>query len=117
MKHNDHRRESDTSGAMGFGGSVAEAGGVMEEKAAFIMRHGSNTTDRMVPDLMEAIISCLEINGIKIGDKSVRVKRLGAGVTASPDGETRLLFDVLDPDDTFDHIEFKITKTGWGRSA
>ena len=30
MKHNDHRRESDTSGAMGFCGSVAEAGGVME---------------------------------------------------------------------------------------
>jgi hypothetical protein len=87
------------------------------EELAFSLEHGKNTTNRMVESLLIAIAQVINTSHITYEGKSCRLKCLGAGVSKSDEtGEWRLLFDVLDPNDMFDHVEFKITKTGWGRS-
>lgn len=80
------------------------------ERAQFALAHGKRTTDRLVPELLETIVTLLE--GKSVGNGFI--KRLGD--VRERDGEWSVLFDVKNPDETFDHIEFKITKTGWGRA-
>lgn len=85
------------------------------DQAKFAIKHGDRTTDRMVEDLLEAIADLLNASQITCGGKRLSLKTLG-NVGKDSEGTTRLLFDVKNPDETFDHIEFKIIKTGWGRA-
>lgn len=85
------------------------------EAADFILKHGSRTTDRMVPDLLSAVRSKFDGAEINYNGKSCQIKCLGEPYQGG-DGEWKMLFDVKNPDETFDHVEFLITKTGWGRS-
>jgi len=74
------------------------------ETTNFALPKGNRETDRLEPELVKALVDCLEgqtftYNGqlctiSRFGDKGVDVR----GV------------------DGFDHIEFCITKTGWGRN-
>lgn len=84
------------------------------EQVYFALKHARNTTYRMVPDLLETIVKTLHGQEIDYNGKKCVLSRLGD--VRERDGEYRVSFDVLNPDDTFDHIEFTITKTGWGRS-
>jgi hypothetical protein len=81
----------------------------------FVHKHGENVTERMVPTLMEALAGLINKSEINHNGRSCKLKVLGS-VKQDEDDEWSLMFDVLDPDDTFDHVEFNITKTGWGRS-
>ena len=83
-------------------------------QADFAIKHGKNTTDRMTPDLLKAICDTLTVNGIVYNGEKRTVKQLGEML--EQEGQHILLFDVLCPDDTFDHVEFKVVKSGWGRS-
>lgn len=83
------------------------------DQVGFAIKHGINTTNRMVPDLLNAVKESLEKHGIEYNGHKI-IKQLGE--VKERDGEWSLLFDVKNPDSTFDHIEFKVTKTGWGRS-
>ena len=83
-------------------------------KGDFAMKQGESVTDRMVPDLLQAILDVLP-NEIEYNGKKCILKPLGKGVVQS-NGSWSILFDIKDPDDTYDHVEFCIEKTGWGRS-
>lgn len=83
------------------------------DKAAFALKHGKNTSDRLVPDIMQGISDILDGNRVFFNGRSCAIKKLGE--VRQRDGEWRFSFDVLNPDETFDHIEFTVTKTGWGR--
>lgn len=85
----------------------------MNEQVHFAIEHGKRTTDRMVQGLLEAISRKLS-EGIEYDGRKLQIKQLGSIMKTNC--EVRLLFDVQNHDDTFDHIEFKVTKTGWGRS-
>ena len=85
-----------------------------ETQTQFALKHGDNVTDRMAQYLLNAIIETLAKHGIEYhGHKTI--KQLGE-VDLGHDGEYRLLFDVKNPNDIFDHVEFKVVKTGWGRA-
>ena len=75
------------------------------------MSHGENTSDRLVPELLKAIGKKLS-EGIVLNGQTFLVKPLCE--PTERDGQYNLLFDVKDIAG-FDHIEFKITKTGWGK--
>lgn len=85
-----------------------------EDQLEFSLKHGKNVTDRMVPDLLQAISVVLNHNLLSYNGKTCEMKQLGNIIER--DGEWSLLFDVKNPDEIFDHVEFKIVKTGWGRS-
>lgn len=79
----------------------------------FLIKHGGNTTDRIVPDLLRSIANLINKSEIEYNGRKCKLRQLGE--PRSRDGGWRFTFDVLNPDDTFDHVEFTITKTGWGR--
>lgn len=85
-----------------------------ELTAHFLMAHGQNTSKRIVPDLLGAMELALNDHGIIYQGKRCTIR------TFTPkqreDGTWYLMFDVIEPDDTFHHIEFCITQTGWERS-
>lgn len=78
---------------------------------SFVMKHGRNTSDRLVPELLKAIGEKLS-EGIILNGQLLKVEPLCE--PTERDGQYSLLFDVKEIAG-FDHIEFKITKTGWGR--
>jgi hypothetical protein len=87
----------------------------------FLVKHGRNTTDRMAAGLLEAIADMLPgflyYNGKKCRMKLLEVNdNKGIGTDAET-GEFVLRFDIIDPDENFDHVEFAIRKTGWGRTT
>jgi hypothetical protein len=88
----------------------------MPPEAIFALKHGSNTTDRITPDLLKAIMETLANHGVVYNGDVRYCIPLGVGVDTDPDGEWRLLFDIKGVDG-FDHIEFKVTKTGWGKNV
>lgn len=77
----------------------------------FIIKHGNNTSNRLVPELLKAIGEKLS-DGITLHGQNLRVKPLCDPIER--DGQYILLFDVKEVAG-FDHIEFKIMKTGWGK--
>lgn len=79
----------------------------------FLLKHGDNTTQRIAPDILEALHEHLS-KGILYKGKIYQVKKLGE-IDLDSDGYCRLLFDIKDIEG-FDHIEFSIRKTGWGRA-
>jgi hypothetical protein len=83
-------------------------------QAEFSVKHGRNTTDRMVPDLLQALADLINKSKIVYNGKECELKQLGDTVVSDA-GEDMLVFDVKNPDDTFDHVEFKVVKSGWGR--
>lgn len=71
--------------------------------AMFALKNGQNTSDRLETDLIAAIVETLVTHGITFNGKKCEIKPFGT-----------LGFDIKGVDG-FDHIEFKLVKTGWGR--
>lgn len=86
-----------------------------ETQAMFALKHGHNQTDSMVYDLMVSLSGLINASEVDFRGKKCKLKLLGLS-RHGDDENFSLLFDVKNPDDTFDHVEFKITKTGWGRA-
>lgn len=84
-----------------------------ETQAMFAKKHGETTTNIMEPDLLAAIATLIDQKEVIYHGKPCQVKVLT--VSKNDVGKWRLLFDVKNPDDTFDHVEFNVVKTGWGR--
>jgi len=74
---------------------------MMAEEIHFRMEHGKNTSERIVGEVIKAIVETLVKNGVEIDGETFRVKPF-----------TDTGFDVMDVRG-FNLIEFKITKTGW----
>jgi hypothetical protein len=69
----------------------------------FLVKHGINTSDRISKDLINVIQEILVSSSYEYKGKPLEFKAFGnSGI------------DVKGVDG-FDHIEFTITKTGWGR--
>lgn len=85
----------------------------MTNETEFLMKHGENASDRLVRDLLFAIAETLEKHGVIYADGFYKIKRVGTGVFKR-DGAHHLLIDVKNAGG-FDHIEFCVTKTGWGK--
>lgn len=86
-----------------------------EAKAEFALKHGKNSTDRMTPELLRAIGDLICTSRITYEERSLKMLVVGRGLSQDENGDWLLMFDVKKPDDTFDHVEFTIRKTGWGR--
>lgn len=78
--------------------------------------HGRNTTNRTAEELLTVIGEMINKQTVEYNGKLVKLKTLTEKPSVGKNGEVALMFDALNPDNTFDHIEFTITKTGWGRS-
>lgn len=91
----------------------------LETTREFALRKGRNVSNRLVEEILLAVSEQL-IHGrtIRLGDRNVIVTVVaGTGVGKRGEDETAsLLFDVRIPGHGFDHIEFKVSKTGWGMS-
>lgn len=74
----------------------------------FLIKHGTNISDRVVNDLYNAIAEFLNGKEIPFIGQSIKLKVLG---DVSRTDREYLIFDVRDIDG-FDHIEFTIKKTG-----
>lgn len=83
-------------------------------QADFAMKHGQNTTDRIAPDLLEKIAELLNGKTIEYNGRTCLIKKVGG--LYERDGEWRFMFDVKYPCDQYDHVEFTVTKTGFGGS-
>lgn len=77
----------------------------MDEVVSFHIPQGSRETDRLEPELVKALVDCLDGQSFTYAGKECKIRRFAnKGV------------DVLGVEG-FDHIEFCIKKTGWGREV
>lgn len=79
-----------------------------ETQAHFAMQKFRRDSDRMVEDCFVGLIALLHKAWVQIDGKQYQVE-----VISKPDSQ-KIMFDVRDLPG-FDHIEFCIEKTGWGR--
>ena len=77
----------------------------------FAAQKGIRDTDRLVTECLMAIAPLLDGKTVRIEDKDCAVVCL----KAHEKGKPYLMFDIRDPNETYDHIEFTVNKTGWGR--
>lgn len=82
----------------------------LEIQANFAIEKGKRETDRLISDCLKEIRCALEGKEISLRGRLCKLKAL-----SKDDNFEKLVFDVLNPSDTYDHIEFTIKKTGWGR--
>lgn len=82
-------------------------------QANFALKKGRNTSDRLVPDIMKALMEAINKTTIEY-EGTKQLKTLGTEIKQNDDGDWYLTFDVIEPGEGFDHIEFTIKKTGWG---
>lgn len=73
----------------------------------FTLEKGKRDSDRMVQDCLDGLTLLLHDQYVQVQGKGYRV-----AIVASKNG--RIMFDIRDLPG-FDHIEFCIEKTGWGR--
>jgi len=78
--------------------------------------HAKRTSDRISHEILLAISEFLRGKELPINGNAVTLKPLGETGVGVRNDELSLLFDVLGVDG-FDHIEFKVVKTGWGRNT
>lgn len=74
----------------------------------FQTESGRRQSDRLVEDCFVGLISLLHDQFVQIDGKQYQMK-----VISKPDDD-KIMFDIRDLPG-FDHIEFVIKKTGWGR--
>lgn len=79
-----------------------------EAQVHFQMESGKRQSDRMVEDCFVGLVSLLHDQYVQVDGKPYQMK-----VVSKPDSD-KILFDIRDLPG-FDHIEFVIKKTGWGR--
>jgi len=84
-----------------------------EARIHFELESGKNQSDRMVYAVLGALAKHLD-NHIIVDGNMYDIRVLGAPTERN--GEISLMFDVKDLPG-FDHIEFTIKKTGWGRNV
>lgn len=82
---------------------------MINEIEAFSIPEAERRTDRIAAKCFSEIARLL-------GGKTIAIDGRDCRLFILTKGKTKMMFDVLDPDDTIDHIEFTITKTGWGRA-
>lgn len=82
-----------------------------EIQTNFAFEKGKRDTDRLVSKILLAFLRKLEGQHIEVNGKQCTIRRVGRG-----DINDKLMVDILNPTDEYDHIEFTIEKTGWGRS-
>lgn len=74
----------------------------------FQMESGKNQSDRMVQDCLDGLAAHLDSSYVTVGDN--------IGVMKIVNKEGRIMLDIKGLPG-FDHIEFTIEKTGWGRDV
>lgn len=83
------------------------------EAVKFLIPHGMRTVERMLPELMEALQIMLSGQKVNFNGKLCETRVH----LPSKYGESwGILFDVIHPDDKFEHIEFMLTNTGWSKN-
>lgn len=80
-----------------------------DARAHFEMSSGQRQSDLLVQDCLDGLTALLHGQYLQVQGKLYRVKILSTQ-------ENKILFDIKDLPG-FDHIEFCITKTGWGRGV
>jgi hypothetical protein len=81
----------------------------MEEKIDFAMKKGERDTGRLVKECLLAFSRALGDRQCLVGNRACEFKVITKEIGDS------LMVDITNPSDEYDHIEFTITKTGWGR--
>jgi hypothetical protein len=79
-----------------------------EARIHFQMESGQRQSDRLVQDCLDGLTMLLHKQYVQVNGKGYPVKVVAA------DG--RIMFDIRGLPG-FDHIEFIIEKTGWGRGV
>lgn len=79
-----------------------------ETQAHFGMEKGRRDSDRLMEDCFVGLISLLHDQFVQVDGKQYQMK-----VISKPDSD-KIMFDIRDLPG-FDHVEFVIKKTGWGR--
>jgi hypothetical protein len=78
-----------------------------ETQAHFAMEKGKRDSDRLVQDCLDGLARLLHEQLVGVDDKLYRMKVIGKN-----GGKIMLDINGLPG---FDHIEFTVEKTGWGR--
>jgi hypothetical protein len=80
----------------------------LETQAMFGIRKGQRESDRLVQDCLDGLTLLLHDKYVQINGKGYPVKVIA--------GEGRIMFDIRNLP-SFDHVEFTLEKTGWGRGV
>lgn len=79
----------------------------------FAQQSAINESSRLCLDWLDAIASHLDGKTLTVNGRSCTMHKVGNAVVAES-GESQIMLDVRQPSDNLDHIEFTLTKTGWG---
>lgn len=88
----------------------------IEQPIEILVSHAQRTSDRVTNEILLAISECIRGKELHLNGQTLTLKPLGETGVGVRNGELSLLFDVKHVEG-FDHIEFKIVKTGWGKSV
>ncbi len=80
----------------------------MKDQITFANKKGINDSDRIAAECLKEIAKLLNDKQVKINGKLCNVKVI------SKEPKIKLMFDILEPCESLDYIEFNIEKTGWG---
>lgn len=86
----------------------------LDETVKFMIPSSQRNVERTVPDLLDAIATALTETVIQYEGKEFKLHVLTPSFLEDKQ-QWNLMFDVRDPNECFDHIEFSIRQTGWGR--
>lgn len=94
---------------------MSDEKGDFSGEAKFALKHGENSTDRMSADLLNGIKTSIKATGVPYDGRLLSVREVNQPKQDNM-GNWYMTVDVLEPDGVHDHVEFTITKTGWGRA-
>lgn len=80
----------------------------------FQIESGNNISDRIAPILLRNMFFIMKDMKVPFQGKMCTLKLVGEPYKNETSGEWELMFDVMGVEG-FDHIEFILTQTGWGR--
>lgn len=80
----------------------------LETQAHFLIESGNRKSERLVEDCFTGLCRLLHKQWVQVDGKMHQIKVIGSG--------TRITFDIMDLPG-FDHVEFTVTKTGWGHAV
>ena len=82
----------------------------MNERIIFARKKGENLANRVAQDCLVGLQELL--HGVEVNGKICNIKL--HGTPKKRDGQWQIMFDILNPCNEIDHIEFIIRNTGWG---
>ena len=85
----------------------------MDIQTDFAMKKGGRDSDRLCTHWLEKIVHYLDGKSFTVSGRKCMVRRVGQ-VSIKEDGTISVMFNIENPSDELDHIEFSIAKTGWG---